>query len=54
MEPNGKDANMDDDLTIEKICNFLQDKKEGQYRLYDLIREALEGMVLWLSGLVEC
>ena len=28
MGLNGKDANMDDDLTIEKICNFLQDKKK--------------------------
>ena len=37
-----------------KHSGLVTAKKEGQYRLYDLNREALEGMALWLSGLVEC
>ena len=41
-------------LSVLKHSGLVTDKKEGQYRLYDLNREALEGMVLWLSGLVEC
>ena len=42
-------------LLVLKHSGLVTAKKEGQYRLlYDLNREALEGMVLWLSGLVEC
>ena len=41
-------------LSVLKYSGLVTAKKEGQYRLYDLNREALEGMVLWLSGLVEC
>lgn len=41
-------------LSVLKHSGLVTAKKEGQYRLYDLNREALEGMALWLSGLVEC
>lgn len=41
-------------LSALKHSGLVTDKKERQYRLYYLNREALEGMVLWLSGLVEC